>query len=234
MKNDSKLRDVLKKYRHAWALIYACIYMTWFGYLEKHVTASYHVMHCKLDSLIPFNEYFIVPYMFWFVYIFSMLVYLVRKDADEFYRYGFYLAAGMSICLFICQIFPNGTAPDFRPAVDPGKNWACALVDLIYRSDTNTNVFPSIHVYNAIGTHIAISRSKHFANRPWIRIVSFFAAVLICISTMFLKQHSAIDVAAGCVLSYFMFHLVYGKIPVPAMPKVPELVKKKEKKKVWA
>jgi len=218
----------MKKYRMILTVAYTTVYLWWFSFLEKHITTNYHVMHCRLDDLIPFNEWFIFAYMFWFIYIAVTMIYMVL-DADEYVRYTMFLATGMSLSLLICQLFPNGTAPGFRPAVDAAKNWPSSIVAFIYRTDTCTNVFPSIHVFNAIGTHIAINRSRHFADRPGIRKFSLVAAILICVSTMFVKQHSLIDVTGGCILSYFVYHLVYGKIPVPQVA-----AKKREKKKVWA
>ena len=103
------------------------------------------------------------------------------------------IAVGMSICLLICWLFPNGT--DFRPHIDANKNWASFLVSKIYLVDTNTNVFPSIHVYNSIATHIAIRKSEHLAKYKLLSILSLILTVSICLSTVFLKQHSIIDVS---------------------------------------
>ena len=56
-----RIAALIHKYKHAWLLLYACIYLPWFCYLERTVTGNYHVMHAALDDLIPFCEYFIVP-----------------------------------------------------------------------------------------------------------------------------------------------------------------------------
>ena len=64
-----KLKELFKKYNHAWVLLYALIYMPWFTYLERHVTADFYLIHSPLDDYIPFVEYFIVPYLLWFVYL---------------------------------------------------------------------------------------------------------------------------------------------------------------------
>ena len=71
MNRSSALKNFIKKYKHAWVFLYAFIYMPWFMYLEKHITADseYHVIHSVLDDKIPFVEYFIVPYLLWFVFI---------------------------------------------------------------------------------------------------------------------------------------------------------------------
>jgi len=209
-----KIIEELKKYRHAWVFLYTLIYIPWYIYLERTIVHEYHVLHTWVDDIIPFNEYFIIPYFIWFIYVASVLLFFFFKDVDEFYRFGLYLALGMSISLFICQIFPNGT--DLRPTnLDPGKNIFTHLVAFIYKTDTNTNVFPSIHVFNSIATHVAILRSRFFYNNMKAKVISFIIMISICLSTLFLKQHSFIDVVGATILSYVIYQLIYAKIPLP-------------------
>lgn len=209
-----KIHEILKKYRHAWVFLYSFIYLPWYMYLERTITYEYHVLHTWVDDIIPFNEYFIIPYFIWFIYVSSVLIFFFFKDVDEFYRFGLYLALGMSISLFICQIFPNGT--DLRPVnLDPNKNIFTHMVAFIYKTDTNTNVFPSIHVFNSIATHVAILRSRFFYNNMKVKAISFIIMISICLSTLFLKQHSFLDVVGATILSYVIYQLIYAKIPWP-------------------
>ena len=62
------------------------------------------------------------------------------------------------------------------------------------RTDTPTNLWPSIHVYNSLGAHFAIIRSKCFEKKKGIRIGSLILASSIIVATMFIKQHSVFDV----------------------------------------
>lgn len=209
-----RIHEILKKYRHAWVFLYTFIYLPLYMYLERTITHEYHVLHTWVDDIIPFNEYFIIPYFIWFIYVASVLIFFFFKDVDEFYRFGLYLALGMSISLFICQIFPNGT--DLRPVnLDPNKNIFTHLVAFIYKTDTNTNVFPSIHVFNSIATHVAILRSRFFYNNMKVKAISFIIMISICLSTLFLKQHSFLDVVGATILSYVIYQLIYAKIPWP-------------------
>ena len=77
-----KITGFLKKYSHAWVFLYGLIYMPWFLYLENHVSKDYYLIHSPLDDYIPFIEYFIVPYLLWFVFI-AVIVSPVR-----FHVYG--------------------------------------------------------------------------------------------------------------------------------------------------
>lgn len=202
------MKKLILKYKQAWVFLYAFIYFPWFLYLEHHVTKDYYVIHTRLDDLIPFCEYFIVPYILWFVYMAGGMAYfLFRRPAKEFYRLTGFLFAGMTICLFICTIFPNGH--NMRPQIDFDKNIFTRLVSFIYSSDTNTNIFPSIHVFGTLGVHIALCERDISKKQPALHTVSAILAVLICLSTVFLKQHSCLDVFAGIILAILMYFPVY-------------------------
>lgn len=202
------IKELLYKYRHLWVLSYFLIYIPWFCYLEKTVTSNYHVMHISLDDLIPFNEYFIVPYMLWFLYVAVTIIYFMFTNKTDYYKLCVFLFSGMTISLIICTFFHNGT--DFRPVLDPNKNIFTGIVAALYRTDTPTNVFPSIHVYNSIGVHIAIMKSAALKKHPWTRVVSGILLVSICMSTLFLKQHSVLDVIGSAVMAYIIYGIVYG------------------------
>lgn len=166
-------------------------------------------VHTKLDDFIPFNEWFVIPYVLWFAYIFITVAFLFLNSRDEFYKSCAFLFIGMTICLIIYTIWPNGQ--NLRPDLSTiGRdNILVRIVNWFYTTDTSTNVFPSIHVFNSIGAHIAISRNKTLKKYKWIVPASFILMVLISLSTVFLKQHSALDGFASIALSVFMYVLVY-------------------------
>ena len=204
----TRILAFVRKYKHAWLLLYAFIYLPWFCYLEKTVTRNFHVMHASLDDLIPFNEYFIVPYLLWFLYVGAAIFYFLITSKEDYYKLCIFLFSGMTISLIICTFFRNGT--DLRPVIDPDKNMFTALVAYIYRTDTCTNVFPSIHVYNSIGVHIAVARSERLRGHRLIRLGSGLLMISICMATVFLKQHSVIDLIGAVILAYVIYGIVYG------------------------
>lgn len=201
------MKNFLKKYGHIWILGYSFIYLPWFMYLEKTVTSHYHVMHSALDDLIPFNEYFVIPYFLWFAYVALTIAFFFFVNKEDYYRLCTFLFTGMTLSLLICTLFPNGT--DFRPVLDPDKNLFTLMVSKLYQTDTCTNVFPSIHVYNSIGTHIAIMKSESLRRHRWVRVSSFVLMVSICMATVFLKQHSIIDVVGAVLMCGAIYPLAY-------------------------
>lgn len=199
--------EIVSKYKHSWILSYFFVYLVWFVYLETRTNVEYTSMYSRLDDFIPFCEYFIIPYLLWFFYIAITITYFLLTDKENYYRCCAFLFIGMTICLTIYTLFPN--QQNLRPAQFAHHNIFTNLVQMIYHSDTSTNVCPSIHVFNSIGVHIAIQKSKHLHKKTWLRFCSGVLAFSICLSTVFLKQHSVVDGICGILLAMFMYVLVY-------------------------
>lgn len=216
------MKAFFHKYKHAWVFLYGFIYFPWFWYLEKNITNNYYVIHTTFDEQIPFIECFIVPYLLWFGFIAFATFYFFLKDKQSFYRMALFLIIGMTVFLIISTLYPNGQI--LRPTEFERDNLFVDLVIQLYKGDTPTNIFPSIHVYNSIGVHIAIRNSECLKTNKFAQHGSFILAVLIILSTMFLKQHSIIDVIGAIVLAipaYYFSYVVewkrahaYKKIPI--------------------
>ena len=200
------MKAFFQKYRHALVLLYGLIYMPWFMWLESRSNLPYHVIHVKLDDMIPFVEYFIVPYLLWFVYVAAVFVYLFFKNRREFYQYCIFLFTGMTLFLIVSTLYPNGHL--LRPNTFARNNIFTFAVQILYQADTATNIFPSLHVYNSIAAHRAVANSETLAGNRLIRGGSFVLMVSIILATMFLKQHSVLDVISGILLGLVMEQLV--------------------------
>lgn len=211
VKNKKTIKQLLSEYKHGVILSYFFIYLIWFFLLEHTVTTKYHVIHCKLDDLVPFNEVFVIPYFLWFAYIFVTVAYFFLTSKRDFYKCCAYLFTGMTICLIIYTIFPNGTGTQLRVDLDSlgRKNIFITILSRLYSFDTATNVFPSIHVFNSVGALIAINKSERLHKMKWLQWSAFILTILICLSTVFLKQHSVMDIFGALVLNIIMYFIVY-------------------------
>ena len=208
MKLKNRFTELVKKYKHAWVLLYIFIYMPWFMYLEKHVTTHYHVIQVELDEQIPFIEYFIVPYLLWFFFIAAAFLYFFFTDVPGFYKMAKLMFTGMTIFLIISTLFPNGQ--DLRPVVFERDNIFVDMVRMLYRADTCTNVFPSLHVFNSLSVCIAIHESGSLRRHKAVCMASYMLGALIILATMFLKQHSVLDVLAAFFMAYVLYQFVYA------------------------
>ncbi len=203
-----KLKGLCYQYRHGIPLIvYGIIYLVWFAYLEKTVTRNFSIIHMDIDDYIPFSEIFIIPYFLWFLYVATVVLFLFFKNKEDYARNCIFLFTGMTVFLLISTLWPNGHY--LRPFNMPRDNIFTDMVSALYRTDTPTNLWPSIHVYNSIGAHLAIARSKDLADKKGIRIASLVLCVSIVLSTMFLKQHSVFDVLTAFVMAAAMYVVVY-------------------------
>lgn len=201
------MKTFFQKYKHAWVFLYGLIYFPWFFYLEKTVTYNYKLIQTDFDKSLPFLEIFIIPYLFWFVFVAVTVLYFFFKDKKEFYRLALFLVIGMTLFLIISTIWPNGQA--LRPSYFEHDNIFVDMVKHLYQNDTPTNVFPSIHVYNTLGCFIAIKKSEHLKNIRWVQNANWIASALIILSTMFLKQHSIIDGIGAGVLAIISYAFIY-------------------------
>lgn len=205
-----KLKGLYLRYRHGIPLvIYMAIYLGWFTWLENRSRKNYTLIHVSADDYIPFCEVFVIPYFLWFAYVAAVVLFLFLKNKQEFYKACIFLVTGMTIFLAVSTLWPNGH--HLRPAVMPRDNIFTQAIALLWKIDTPTNLWPSIHVYNSMGAHFAVMRSAEFRNRKGIRIASGILALSIILSTMLIKQHSVFDVTTAIVLGTVMYILVYRR-----------------------
>ena len=202
-----KITAFLSDYPHVWTVLYFPLYLAAFLYLEGMDARPYHIIHFPLDQMIPFCEYFIIPYFLWFIYIAAVFLRLFFRDRSGFYRYAVFLYTGMTVFLIASAVYPNGHL--LRPAGFDRDNIFIRMVCFLYQTDTSTNILPSIHVFNSIAAHMAVVHTPELSKNRWTVRGSRILAVSIVLSTVFLKQHSCIDVFAGILAALFMNELVY-------------------------
>ncbi len=204
------------KYKHAAILSYFFVYMIWFTFLERSVTTKFYPIESKLDQWIPFSEVFVIPYFLWFIYIAATVIYFLFTSKSDFYKFCANIFIGMTICLTIYTIWPNGHY--LRADLDTlgRSNIFTSIIGKLYAIDTATNVFPSIHVFNSIAAYIAIHKSEALRRLPKLQFGALILTILICMSTVLLKQHSILDIFGAMALNMIMYVIVY----VPSRSKV--------------
>ena len=80
----SKLNQ--KQYRHLWLLAFWPLFGVFFKILEDAFAGPYHPVHCALDDAIPFCEWFLLPYLFWFVFLAGSLAFAAICAPNTFRR----------------------------------------------------------------------------------------------------------------------------------------------------
>jgi len=166
-----------------------------------------HPMHMWLDDIIPFNEFFVIPYVFWYFLIAATLLYLALYNPKGFRNFMTFIIVTQLVGMFCYIVYP--TRQDLRPETFARDNILTRLVGFLYSFDTNTGVCPSLHVAYSIGIASAWLKEKD-VHGLWKAFV-VFAAVMISLSTMFVKQHSAVDVFAAIPLGVLAEAIAYLK-----------------------
>ncbi len=207
--------SMFQKYKHFSALIIFVFLTAWFEYLKVTIVAK-HEMYAKLDSEIPFVKQFVLAYYTWFIYMAVGFAILGIVSKMDFYKMLTFLSLGMVISFIIFIIYPNEQFP--RPIVR-GNDIFSILVRFIYSHDKTNDVFPSIHVCNAIGVFVSLYNCERLKSKKIFQLISFIICILICASTLFIKQHSVIDVAGGMVLAAVIYIAIY---------KLPKFIKKED------
>ena len=186
----------------------------WVGYFVMYfITEQFipvdkcFIMHSRLADIIPFCEVFVVPYVFWYFLIAWSLVYFAMYNPENFKNLMKFIIICQVTAMVIYIVFPN--RQDLRPEIMPRDNIFTRLVGLLYSFDTDTNVCPSMHVAYSIGIASVWLKEKGAAVGTKIFVV--ITCILVCLSTMFIKQHSSIDVFAAIGLCAVVEIIVFYK-----------------------
>lgn len=156
-------------------------------------------VHCRLDDVVPFCEWFVIFYVSWYALIVGSLLYFALYSIDSFKKMQTYIIVTQVIAMTIYIVFP--TRQDLRPEVFPRENVCTWLLGIIYGFDTSTGVCPSLHVGYSLGIISTWLREKQ-AGKLWKWIVTIWCLV-ICISVAFVKQHSVVDIFAAIPMCLF-------------------------------
>ena len=204
-------RNRLKLRPNLWFQVYWILYVIWFFALDWLNKDPKYIIYSPLDGYIPFCEWFIFPYCSWFFLLAGVMALLWWYDTPSYNKLCLMMFSGMTFCLIVYMILPNGL--DLRPAAEAvGRdNIAMRIMRLIWKADAPNNVCPSIHCQSSGCMALAFSKSKLAEHRPWLKILAWGWAGLICVATLFTKQHSVIDVVCGLALTAVWYWPLYGR-----------------------
>ena len=157
-------------------------------------------VHCVLDDIVPFCEYFVIPYVGWYILIVVSLIYFALYNPDNFKRLMKFIIVTQITAMVIYIVFPN--RQDLRPYMFVRENIFTDIMGLIYTADTSTNVCPSLHVAYSVGIASVWLKERMASKRCKVFITVF--CILVCVSVAFVKQHSVVDIFVAipvCVLA---------------------------------
>lgn len=202
----SKIRE--PQFRHLLFLL------GWVGYFILYFLTENFIpyekcypVHCWLDDVVPFCEYFVIPYVGWYFLIVGSLIYFALYNPKNFENMSKFIIVTQVVAMVIYILFP--TRQDLRPEMFPRENIFTGILGLIYRFDTNTGVCPSLHVAYSVGIASTWLKEKSASKlcKTLITIFCFF----VCISVAFVKQHSVVDIFAAIPVCILAEWIAFGK-----------------------
>ncbi len=194
----------IKLGREVWMLLYLPLYLLIFYLAERTQVSRYWITDCALDLKIPFVPGFVFAYVSWYPLMIGMTLWLLVKDRRTFIEYGWMVILGLSASLATFFLLPS--AQNLRPVVLEGNGLAERLVSGIYAVDTNTNVFPSMHVVGTLAAMCAAFRSSSI--RPTVKWGIALLGLMINVSTLLIKQHAILDMLGGLIYFAVVYLLV--------------------------
>lgn len=182
------------------------IYFSLYFITENLIPAEdCHPIHCALDDMMPFCEYFAVFYVGWYLLVAGSLAYYLFYDVSRLRQLDLYIFVTQIVAMTIYIIYPS--RQDLRPEFFARENIFTWIMGAIYSFDTNTGVCPSLHVAYSIAIFSVMFKDKNLSG-VWKGIL---AILVLCIApaTAFVKQHSMIDVFAAIPVAILGEIIVY-------------------------
>lgn len=171
-------------------------------FISKTLCTIPHYIGWKIDDMIPFNIYFIVPYFIWYLLIFMVPYYLYKNDKNLFSKYilSYLLCTLCANIVFI--IYPTTV---IRPKV-VGNSIFHLIAKIIFWIDTPVlNCLPSLHCAISMLFILYILECKCNKN---IKISTIVISILIMLSTLYIKQHVFVDLLTGDILALVVYFII--------------------------
>ncbi len=185
-----------------WIIYFALYFLT-----ENLIPQAHcHVLHNRLDDLIPFTEAFVIPYVFWFFLVAGSLLFYILYDAELFRRLQCFIMVTQAVAMLVYIVWPN--MQDLRPDPFPRANAFTWALSIIYAFDTPTGVCPSLHVAYSLGIASVFLKDPE-VQRGW-KVFIVCAVIVISAATAFVKQHSVVDIFWALPLGLLAEILVFG------------------------
>lgn len=165
-----------------------------------------------IDNAIPLLPVFTVFYLYAFIFWLLGPAVVSLTGKRNFHNFSVALLFTYAVSYLILFLFPSGMdrAAEglIAEAQKPGLfRWFLWVIYSFDGGDKAFNILPSIHCVASVSCYLGMRRQR--ALPLWVRVFSLGMTVLICLSTVFVKQHFFADMLLGTLLPIPVFSLVY-------------------------
>jgi membrane-associated phospholipid phosphatase len=185
-------------------VVYVVMVMTFL--IVNTIERGGYDIRCKWDDYIAFIPIFVIPYFLWYLYILVVGFVFYMKSKNDLRKMLLMVNICMAIAVIIYIVFPNYQS--LRPTAY-ASGFFSQWVRLLQQGDSPSSVCPSLHVAVSVVLYYAVANSVCFKDNFKIKTSALFLTILISISTVFIKQHSIVDVVFGFLLGVVAYVFVY-------------------------
>ncbi len=192
-------------------LIYFVIYMIVFYLIRTIKVEKFYHPYVQFDLEIPYIRYFIIPYFSWMAWVPLLWLYTIFEDEKMFKKLGYMMMISMTLYTLLSLIYP--TSLSLRPPITCTDIF-CNMTKFLHSLTPETYVFPSLHVFHSLAILYAIYYGNcTLFKHTWFKIFGLIWTILICLSTVFVRQHSMIDGFGALILFIIIWigFIIYEK-----------------------
>ena len=196
-----------QRFRHLWLLAGWLVYFAMYFITENLIPLeNCHVIHCGLDDIIPFCEYFAVFYVGWYALVFFSLAYTLLYDVERFRQLQWYIIITQIVAMACYIVYPS--VQNLRPESFERNNVFTWIMGFIYSFDTPSGVCPSLHVAYSVAIISVLGKDRDISR--FVKTLLTFLVIMICLAVCFVKQHSFVDVVAALPVCLLGEAIVFG------------------------
>ncbi len=159
------------------------------------------------DELLHFNPHWIFVYLTSYVVPLTCFSNVFKKNSTERFIYSFIILILTTSIIFF--IFPTYVPRENYPMTENEFFLTQIFMNMMRSTDVATNCFPSFHVSSGV---LFSFFTLHSQWKYWP--MSFLWSFLVILSTLYTKQHYAIDCFGGAILGTVVYLIIFRKIYV--------------------
>ncbi len=179
----------------------------WYFLLNRYQVNS-HLIHIPLDDVIPYVKEFVIFYVMWYGYIAFAHIWTFFKSKRDFLVMCSLIFLANFLSMLVCTVYPS--MHDLRPDdATMGNSFLSDMVRWLYGTENPYCILPSMHCMLAIVITVGLIFSESLKGNLVVKILCPIYTVLVMLSTVFIKQHSIVDVFAASGMSVIVILLTY-------------------------
>jgi len=178
-----------------------------FSLVVYFIAANYylgkpHIPAIPIDYKIPYIEFFVIIYIYAFYTLLVLTdLYYALIQTGKFRKYLFAATLNVTLACLIYIVFPT------RNIIQAGNlpnTFLSELMQKYYEADVAMNCLPSLHVASSILSALFLYEDAR-KEYGWMALTT---AILVSISTIFVRQHYVLDIPAGILHALFVYWVI--------------------------